>query len=221
MRSSGTALHGGSTMTTTGRLTLDELAAAAHMTARNVRAYQTRGLLQAPRREGRTSVYGPEHVQRLLQVQRARDRGASLRLLRSLLDEGRDLDRLGLDSPGRAGAHTTECLERRRLPLPEALERWAVAVADDVRAALPAQVPGAFVCAATALAEQGALAPAASARLAALVADAARPVVAAAVAAARAVDADARVTAAARLGELAGSVVEELVTVAVGEAPGV
>ena len=44
--------------------------------ARNVRAYQTRGLLQPPRREpAATSVYGAEHVERLLQVQQARSRG--------------------------------------------------------------------------------------------------------------------------------------------------
>ena len=38
------------------------------------------------------SVYGAEHVERLRQVQQARSRGASLRLLRTLIAEGRDLN---------------------------------------------------------------------------------------------------------------------------------
>src|ERR687885_2793564 len=79
-------------MTNGERLTLAELAGAVGMTARNVRAYQTRGLLQPPGRAGRHSVYGVEHVERLRQVQRARRRGASLQLLRTLIAEGRDLD---------------------------------------------------------------------------------------------------------------------------------
>ena len=79
-------------MTNGEPLTLAELADAVGMTARNVRAYQTRGLLQPPRRSGRSSVYGDEHVRRLMQVQQARARGASLTLLRTLIREGRDLE---------------------------------------------------------------------------------------------------------------------------------
>jgi DNA-binding transcriptional MerR regulator len=79
-------------MTNGDSLTLAQLADAVGMTARNVRAYQTRGLLQPPRRAGRSSVYGDEHVRRLRQVQQARARGASLALLRTLIREGRDLE---------------------------------------------------------------------------------------------------------------------------------
>ena len=76
-------------MTNGDHLTLAQLAEAVGMTARNVRAYQTRGLLQPPRRAGRNSLYGDEHLRRLLQVKRARARGASLALLRTLIREGR------------------------------------------------------------------------------------------------------------------------------------
>src|SRR5512133_2601332 len=88
-------------MTDEERLTLERLAGAVGMTIRNVRAYQTRGLLQPPQRVGRTSVYTRDHVERLRQVQRARARGASLQLLRTLIAEGRDLDGIweGLDPP--------------------------------------------------------------------------------------------------------------------------
>ena len=87
-------------MTNGDSLTLAELARTVGMTARNVRAYQTRGLLQAPLRAGRSSVYGAEHVRRLQQVQRARARGASLALLQTLIAEGRDLDGVWSE-PGR------------------------------------------------------------------------------------------------------------------------
>src|SRR5690348_1210547 len=135
-------------MTNGDPLTLAQLADAVGMTARNVRAYQTRGLLQPPRRSGRTSVYGDEHVRRLMQVQQARARGASLTLLRTLIREGRNLE--GVWAEPRAGtdpdadsaaldltevdlteaalteaavAHTPDCLARRGVPLAPLLAR--------------------------------------------------------------------------------------------------
>jgi DNA-binding transcriptional MerR regulator len=74
------------------QLSLDELSAAAGMTARNVRAYQTKGLIPPPSRRGRRSAYGPEHLQRLQAIERARERGASLTLIATHLAEGRPLD---------------------------------------------------------------------------------------------------------------------------------
>jgi DNA-binding transcriptional MerR regulator len=74
------------------QLSLQELSAAAGMTARNVRAYQTKGLIPPPSRRGRRSVYGPEHLQRLQAIERARERGASLTLIATHLAEGRPLD---------------------------------------------------------------------------------------------------------------------------------
>jgi DNA-binding transcriptional MerR regulator len=72
--------------------TLEQLAAASGMTVRNLRSYQTRGLLAAPRRSGRRSIYGREHLQRLQAIQRARARGASLTLIVEHLSEGGSLD---------------------------------------------------------------------------------------------------------------------------------
>src|ERR687885_631192 len=43
-------------------MTIDQLAQAAGMTVRNVRAHQSRGLLPPPRLTGRTGYYGPEHL---------------------------------------------------------------------------------------------------------------------------------------------------------------
>lgn len=75
-------------MTGTRELTLEQLAESAGMTPRNVRAYQARGLLPPPRREGRTVRYGPEHVARLRLVRALVARGLSLRVVRDLLDRG-------------------------------------------------------------------------------------------------------------------------------------
>jgi DNA-binding transcriptional MerR regulator len=55
------------------------------MTARNVRAYQSRGLLPPPRRDGRTATYGPEHVSRLRLVRALHHHGLSLRVIGDLV----------------------------------------------------------------------------------------------------------------------------------------
>ena len=147
-------------MTNGDHLTLAQLADAVGMTARNVRAYQTRGLLQPPRRAGRNSLYGDEHVRRLLQVQQARARGASLALLRTLIREGRDLEgvwadpRAGLpravdqgtdrpvvvDLTSASAGHTAECLARRDVPLATLLARLTTEAADDLAGAVRALV---------------------------------------------------------------------------------
>lgn len=222
-------------MTHGERLTLAELAGVVGMTARNVRAYQTRGLLQAPRRVGRSSVYGEEHVLRLQQVQRARARGASLALLRTLIAEGRDLDGVWghgewpeaprvVDVTDGALEHTPDCLARREVPLAPLLSRLAADADSELVAAVQAlvdagvftatgdevRVPGSFACAVTALHDQGQLATSAAARLAAAVGEAARSVAVVVATTARTMDADARRAASGRLGELAAAVVGQL-----------
>ena len=72
-------------------LTLDELAVAAQMTARNVRAYRTRGLLPPPYRVGRETRYGPEHLARLGEIRRLRAGGVPLRLIVEATRRGQDL----------------------------------------------------------------------------------------------------------------------------------
>lgn len=54
---------------------VDDLARAAGMTVRNVRAYQERGLLPPPRRSGRTSWYDETHLARLRLIGQLLDRG--------------------------------------------------------------------------------------------------------------------------------------------------
>lgn len=58
--------------------TVDELAARAGMTVRNVRAYASRGLIAVPRLEGRTGYYSNQHLQRLHLIRVLMDRGFTL-----------------------------------------------------------------------------------------------------------------------------------------------
>lgn len=68
--------------------TLASLAAAAQMTPRNIRAYQSRGLLPPPSLHGRTARYGPEHLGRLRLVHALRVRGLSLKLISEMVMRG-------------------------------------------------------------------------------------------------------------------------------------
>ena len=82
-------------------LRIDELARVAGTTVRNVRAYQDRGLLPPPRREGRVAMYGDAHVARLRLIGRLLERGYTIANIHELLgawERGRDLrDVLGLE----------------------------------------------------------------------------------------------------------------------------
>jgi DNA-binding transcriptional MerR regulator len=66
-------------------LTIDQLAARAGLTVRNVRAYTTRGLLPPPRLRGRTGYYGPDHVARLSVITEMLDEGYTLAAVERVL----------------------------------------------------------------------------------------------------------------------------------------
>jgi DNA-binding transcriptional MerR regulator len=68
------------------QLTIDELAHRTGMTARNIRAHQSRGLLPPPEVHGRTGYYGPEHVVRIELIKELQNEGFSLDLIRRLLE---------------------------------------------------------------------------------------------------------------------------------------
>lgn len=68
--------------------TINDLAQQAGMTVRNVRAYQTRGLLPAPTEPGRgrsKSRYSSEHLDRLKTIEAFRKRGFSLAAITELV----------------------------------------------------------------------------------------------------------------------------------------
>jgi DNA-binding transcriptional MerR regulator len=81
---------------------IDDLARHAGTTVRNVRAYQDRGLLPPPRRDGRVGLYSETHLSRLRLIAQLLDRGYTLANIAELLDaweRGRDLQTvLGLEN---------------------------------------------------------------------------------------------------------------------------
>ena len=80
---------------------IDDLAREAGSSVRNVRAYQDRGLLPPPRREGRVGVYDDAHLARLRLIGRLLERGYTIANIHELLGawaHGRDLHEvLGLE----------------------------------------------------------------------------------------------------------------------------
>ncbi len=76
--------------------TIDELAQAAGMTPRNVRAYRTKGLLSPPIRVGRTSRYRTAHLHRLRDIRQLREAGLPLKLIIEAANRGEDLGPEGM-----------------------------------------------------------------------------------------------------------------------------
>jgi len=83
------------------RYTIDELARLSGLTSRNIRAFQTEGMLPGPVLQGRTGYYEQRHLARITLIDRLQAQGFSRASIASLLqawDEGRSLaDVLGLD----------------------------------------------------------------------------------------------------------------------------
>jgi DNA-binding transcriptional MerR regulator len=75
--------------------TIDELASAAGMTPRNVRAYRTKGLLEPPIRVGRTSRYQVTHLTRLRDIRQLRQAGLPLKMIIDAAARGEDLGPTG------------------------------------------------------------------------------------------------------------------------------
>jgi DNA-binding transcriptional MerR regulator len=76
---------------------IDELAARAETTVRNVRAYQDRGLIPPPARRGRVGIYSDEHLARLRLIGELLDRGYSLANIGELIvawEQGQDIGEL-------------------------------------------------------------------------------------------------------------------------------
>jgi DNA-binding transcriptional MerR regulator len=70
----------------TDALTIDQLAQRTGMSARNIRAHQSRGLLPPPEVRARTGYYGPEHVARLELIKEMQAAGFNLAAIKRLLE---------------------------------------------------------------------------------------------------------------------------------------
>jgi DNA-binding transcriptional MerR regulator len=116
-------------------LTIDDLAARTGVSVRNVRYYQTIGLIPPPRVVGRTGYYDERHVDRLALIDELQQEGLNLRGIGFLLggadsvgsDELRSLKRAVLDG------WVTE--RPQSVPTAELLERLDLDEADEATVA--------------------------------------------------------------------------------------
>lgn len=70
-------------------MTIDELAQAAGLTVRNVRNYQSRGLIPPPEVQGRVGYYGAEHLAELQLIREMQAQGFNLAAIAHLLEQAR------------------------------------------------------------------------------------------------------------------------------------
>ena len=92
------------------RYTVDELAAKVGMSPRNIRAHQTRALLEPPVRRGRLAYYDESHVSRLETIKTLQRQGYNLVAIAAMLGGGDPepavetlqmlLQRVGREEPG-------------------------------------------------------------------------------------------------------------------------
>lgn len=112
-------------------MTIDELAQRSGVTSRNIRAYQTRGLLPPPQMHGRVGYYDDGHMRRLRYVADLQERGFSLAAIQCLLEaweQGQGL----IDVLGFEEALTAPWSDEKpeRVPLAQLLEMFPEAVDD-------------------------------------------------------------------------------------------
>jgi len=106
------------------RLTVDQLARRTGMTVRNIRAYQSRGLIPPPTLRGRTGFYGEEHVRRLELIRELQAEGFNLEAIRRLLEQGAEGTTEELLRFTQAARAPFEDEEPEVVTLDELRERW-------------------------------------------------------------------------------------------------
>lgn len=84
------------------RFSLEDLASRSGLSARNIRAHQTRGLLAPPDTDGRQAWYGASHLARLRTITALQRRGFNLAAIERMLAEEGDIAELMLRHRGRA-----------------------------------------------------------------------------------------------------------------------
>ncbi|MBA0045619.1 MerR family transcriptional regulator [Mycobacterium sp. NPDC050853] len=86
----------------TEKFHIADLARLAGTTTRNVRLYRERGLLHAPRRDGRSAIYDDSHLARLRLIVSMLDRGYKIAHVKEMIDAwergGNIADILGVES---------------------------------------------------------------------------------------------------------------------------
>jgi DNA-binding transcriptional MerR regulator len=73
-----------------GQITIEDLARRTGMTVRNIRAHQSRGLLDPPRVVGRTGYYDQQHVERIALIRELQEEGFNLEAIRRIVENAGD-----------------------------------------------------------------------------------------------------------------------------------
>jgi DNA-binding transcriptional MerR regulator len=108
-------------------MTIDEIAQRTGMTARNIRAHQSRGLVPPPEVRGRTGYYGAQHVDRIELIKELQADGFNLEAIRRLLEGAGGSSREVLNF-SRALRAPFEDEEPEILEADEVIQRWGGAV---------------------------------------------------------------------------------------------
>lgn len=104
-------------------MTIDELAQYTRLTVRNIRAYQSRGLVPPPELRGRTGYYGEQHVARIELIRELQAEGFNLAAISRLIEEaGGETDEVLKFT--RAVREPFEHEEPRAISGEELAERW-------------------------------------------------------------------------------------------------
>ncbi|MFD6073583.1 MULTISPECIES: MerR family transcriptional regulator [Amycolatopsis] len=96
--------------------TIEELSTIVGMSARNIRAHQTRGLLAPPVRHGRSAYYGPAHLRRLRRITMLQKQGFNLVSIAAMLGtatvDGAERLAAAIADVARDQPAVARCLER-------------------------------------------------------------------------------------------------------------
>ena len=100
---------------------VDELAAAAGVSVELLRSYQTKGLIDPPRRDGRVALYDDRHLERLRTIKELKTKGYSLKAIAGVVTRhGGDSQRTVAPLPPVSDDEhlaPQELAERTRVPL--------------------------------------------------------------------------------------------------------
>jgi DNA-binding transcriptional MerR regulator len=108
-------------------MTIDELGRRVGMTVRNIREWQTMGVLPPPERRGRVGIYTDDHLAHIERIKVLRAQGFPLDVIRRMLDRSADSapDVRRLASSVFDPANPTTTMELKRADLADRLGRNA------------------------------------------------------------------------------------------------
>jgi DNA-binding transcriptional MerR regulator len=122
------------------RFTIDELARETEVSSRNIRYYQTRGLLPPPQVQGRTGHYDRRHVERLALIAELQEEGLNLQAIGWLLGGAGSVDARELRRMKRALLDEWVVDRPVEVPVDDALRGYRDADPDGEQAARAAEL---------------------------------------------------------------------------------